>query len=69
MNEEPLIFTTKGNIPISGLQWQDGWEFSANGITYWSEYTLDSEVVRRDVARYQLPEGSQLSIEQSNIGI
>ena len=67
MDDMPLIHTTKGNLPVDALTWSDGWEFQANGVTYWSEYRLDGEVVRRDVARYQLPEGRSLGVVQGDI--
>lgn len=64
---EALIYTTKGNLPVSSLVFSDSWEFETNGVTYASQYTLNGEIVRRDVARYQLPNGMTLGMTQGAI--
>lgn len=53
--DTPLIYTSKGNVPIDTLTRKDGWDFDPNGITYWEEYHMADEIVKRSVARYQLP--------------
>lgn len=68
MQETPLIYTSKGNLPVDLLVRSDGWEFEPSGITYWEQYTLDNEIVKRNVARYQLPTGTELQLKQGLIG-
>ena len=67
MNETPLIYTSKGNMPIDMLTRKDGWEFDANGVSYWEEYHLSDELVKRSVARYQLPPPAE-TIQQGSLG-
>jgi hypothetical protein len=68
LQETPLIYTSKGNLPVSSLVRSDGWEFNPDGITYWEQYVLNSEIVKRNVARYQLPTGTELQLKQGLIG-
>jgi hypothetical protein len=68
MAEEPLIYTTKGNLPIASLERLDGWEFGQSCINYWEEYRLDGEIVKRSVAVYQFPIGTELNLTQGAIG-
>jgi hypothetical protein len=65
---QPLIYTSKGNLPIDSLKRTDGWDFDPHGITYWEQYELDGEVVKRGAARYQLPQGTTLNVAQGALG-
>ena len=67
MEITPLIYTSKGNLPIDSLARKDGWDFDQNGVTYWEEYQLSGELVKRSVARYQLPTGTTFNITQGSI--
>lgn len=49
MTEEPLIYTTKGNVPIASLQYRHEWQEDDNGIYLIEEYTLDGEIVKKNV--------------------
>lgn len=42
----PLIFTTKGNIPIADLQQEVEWRFPPDQIVFIERYLLDGEVVK-----------------------
>jgi hypothetical protein len=64
MTEEPLVYTSKGNLPLASLKFSDSWEFDPGGITYVSQYALDGEVVQRSAARYQLPQGLNINVQQ-----
>jgi hypothetical protein len=69
MDEEviPLIYTTKGNLPVRDLVRTDGWEFSPAQIKYWSKYHLNGEMVRESVYLYKLPENVTLTLAQGQL--
>lgn len=46
MQQEPLIFTTKGNMPVSQLQYVTSWEDTPLYTKFVERYLLDGEVVR-----------------------
>lgn len=62
--DTPLIWTTKGNLPIDSLERKDGWEFTPNTITFWEEYKKEGEIVKRNVAIYALPQGTEFNLKQ-----
>jgi hypothetical protein len=43
---EPLIWTSKGNIPMEGLQHDVEWRVSPEQIIFIERYLLDGEVVK-----------------------
>lgn len=43
---EPLIYTTKGNIPIAGLRHETEWRISDANIIFVERYWLGGEVVK-----------------------
>lgn len=47
--DEPLIWTVKGNIPISSLQYRHEWTDTATETTLVEEYLLGDEIVKRNV--------------------
>lgn len=49
MEQEPLIWTTKGNLPIASLQYRHEWTDTAVETTLVEEYLLGEEVVKRNV--------------------
>ena len=48
-NEEPLIYTSKGNIPIAGLRYQTNWEDRPDAVIFTEEYFDGEECVKRSV--------------------
>lgn len=44
---EPLIWTSKGNIPLAGLQHAVEWRISAEQIIFIETYLLDGEIVKQ----------------------
>lgn len=66
--EEPLIWTTKGNVPISSLQYQTSWEITTSYYKFKERY-LDAagEVVKESAHVYQL-EGVSAMAEAAVIG-
>lgn len=51
--EGPLIYTSKGNLPIASLEYFHEREDSPNGIMFIEGYKLDGEIVKR--AAHWLP--------------
>lgn len=49
MNDEPLIYTTKGNLPIASLDYSHAWDDQPTAIVFTETYKLDGEVVKRAV--------------------
>jgi hypothetical protein len=49
MKQKPLIWTTKGNLPISSLQYRHQWNDTPNETTLVEEYLLGEEIVKRNV--------------------
>lgn len=47
--EEPLIYTSKGNLPIASLQYRHEWTETENETVFVEEYRLDGEIVKRSV--------------------
>lgn len=47
--DEPLIWTTKGNLPISSLQYRHQWTDTPAETTLVEEYLLGEEIVKRNV--------------------
>lgn len=45
--ETPLIYTTKGNIPIADLEYSHKWENLDTCIKFSETYTLNGEVVKQ----------------------
>lgn len=66
--EKPLIYTSKGNLPVDDLELKVEWEFSTGHIACKEIYLLDGEIVKQGAHVYQLPEGTELYIKQGNIG-
>jgi hypothetical protein len=49
MNETPLIWTSKGNVPIESLRYEQGWREEADFFVHeqcW--YDASGELVKRD---------------------
>ena len=47
--DEPLIYTSKGNLPISSLAYSTSWEDRPDSITFVEEYRQGDEIVKRAV--------------------
>lgn len=46
MQDEPLIFTSRGNLPIASLQYATRWEETPTYTKFVETYSLNGEVVR-----------------------
>ena len=63
-NDVPLIFTTKGNLPIADLTYEHNWFEDADAITFVEEYRLHGELVKRSV-HARLKRGLELGVQSS----
>lgn len=45
--DEPLIYTSKGNLPIASLDYKHEWSEDDDAITFTEEYRLNGELVKR----------------------
>lgn len=52
MNDEPLIYTIRGNLPIASLEYRTRWEDAPDYIKLVETYSLDGEVVRESAHVY-----------------
>lgn len=46
VSEAPLIYTTKGNLPVDQLEYQTGWIDTPEYTQFMERYLLDGEVVK-----------------------
>ena len=53
MTEEPLIYTTKGNVPVKDLTVKNMWHDDPDSIVFAREWYLDGELVKREAHVYQ----------------
>ncbi len=53
MNEEALIWTTKGNLPVSILEYKTEWINSEDFITFSEYHLLDGEIVKASTHAYK----------------
>lgn len=65
--DEPLIFTSKGNLPVASLKYTHKWDEDDVAITFIEEYRLDGEVVKRS-AHSRLKQGLEALIEKQLFG-
>jgi hypothetical protein len=49
MNEEPLIYTSKGNLPVASLEYSYAWDDRPDAVVFSETYKLDGEVVKHAV--------------------
>lgn len=47
--DEPLIYTTKGNLPIASLEYSHAWDNQSDAIVFSETYKLNGEIVKRSV--------------------
>lgn len=64
---EPLVFTSRGNLPVASLAYSVRWEENDQGIEFHEEYRLDGELVRNNV-HIRLKKGLDSNIEQAVFG-
>jgi len=64
--EEPLIWTSKGNLPIRDLECRRYWQENDDAITLVEEYWLGEEMVKRG-AHVKLKRGATVGTAQGGI--
>jgi hypothetical protein len=64
----PLVFTSKGNLPVKSLEQSVEWKFSNTSIEFSEIYKLDGEVVKQSGHIYKLPEGTEFNLAGGNLG-
>ncbi len=67
MEESPLIFTSKGNVPVESLTYGNEWCFDKNSIVfkqYWHDST--GELVKKSAHVY-LKSGEEISSSSEQI--
>lgn len=48
-DQEPLIYTTAGNVPVSSLEYRTAWQFEPRSVCFVETYLLNGEVVKQSV--------------------
>ena len=64
--EQPLIWTTKGNLPVADLQHSVHWEETDDYTKVIETYTLDGEVVKQS-AHIRIKEGASTIALQASL--
>ena len=64
---EPLIWTTKGNIPLVGLTHQTEWRITEKVIVFIERYFLEGEMVKES-SHVKLLDGVETSADVGKIG-
>lgn len=47
--DEPLIYTSKGNLPVASLRLETAWQDTPEYVTFRETYYLGDEVVKQSV--------------------
>lgn len=63
---EPLVYTTKGNLPISELEYFHAWEDNEDMTKFIQGYKLDGEVVKQE-AHIRIKKGQSLEAELAEL--
>lgn len=50
--EQPMIYTSMGNVPVSDLEYQTEWDVQETHIKFTERYLLGDEVVRQSAHVY-----------------
>lgn len=62
---EPLVYTTKGNLPISVLEYFHCWEDTDDYTKFIQGYKLDGEIVKQEAhVRMKKGMGLEAALEQ-----
>lgn len=64
---EPLIYTSRGNLPVSSLVYATRWEETDAFIRFVETYTLDGEVVRES-SHFRGKTGLTMGAELGKLG-
>ena len=53
MTDVPLIYTSKGNLPVDSLQYLTQWEDAPDYMKFTEIYLLDGEIVKQNAHIYK----------------
>jgi hypothetical protein len=65
--QEPLIFTSKGNLPVASLKYEYAWFEDDDTIKFVERYLLNGEVVKES-AHVKVKKGPTLQIQGGAFG-
>ena len=66
MSDQPLIYTTKGNLPVSDLRYETVWTETSEYVTLNENYYLGDELVKSSAHVYaRKPFDATQSVSQS----
>jgi hypothetical protein len=65
MDSEPLIWTSKGNLPIASLAYSHAWEETPDFLKFSETYTLNGEIVKQSAHVY-LKQGQSAQPDQGD---
>ncbi|CAB4126887.1 hypothetical protein UFOVP84_31 [uncultured Caudovirales phage] len=66
LNDVPLIFTSKGNLPVDALRYENSWIVQESYIIFNEKWLLDDELVKSNSHCYtQNPLGQATSEQQA----
>jgi hypothetical protein len=65
-DETPLIWTSKGNLPISDLEYSMQWAETEDYIKFIETYKQDDEIVKQSVHTL-LKKGLPVEVEQGSL--
>ncbi len=66
-HEEPLIWTTKGNLPVKDLEYRHEWHEDDTEIRLVESYFLGDELVKQNV-HVKLKKGAEFAGEAAQVG-
>jgi len=64
INETPLIWTNKGNVPISTLRYETSWEVLPEYVKFVEQYYYEDELVKSSAHVYNTKPLTEIVCEQ-----
>jgi hypothetical protein len=64
--DAPLVFTTKGNLPIDSLEYFHAWEDTPVYTKFIEGYKLDGEIIKQS-AHVMIKQGQSMAAELEKI--
>lgn len=68
MNDEPLVYTTKGNVPVASLKYETAWDVQDGYIKFIERYRDASGEVVKESAHVYDRSGISASAVSASIG-
>ena len=68
MSEEPLIWTSKGNVPIASLRYEPFWEETDEYIKHVERYYDASGEIVKEGAHVRMKKGLAALMEAGGVG-